>query len=101
MLIAAATGTVGGLLLGMVLWGGEEKKGNLSARISSIGDIVSQLENLSTKEANELKDQIKDILGSVEDLLGKDSAEGEKEGEVEVETDADGEKPEKKEEKDG
>ena len=93
LLIAAATGAVGGLLLGMVLWGGEEKQEKLSARISSIGDIVSQLENLNTKEANELKDQIKDILGSVEDILGKNSSEAEE--------DSDPENKKGKEEKDG
>ena len=73
VLIAAAAGAVGGLLLGMVLWGGDDRKDKLSARLSSISDIVSQLENLNTKEANDLKDQIKNILGSVEEILGKES----------------------------
>ena len=101
MLIAAATGAVGGLLLGMVLWGGEEKKGNLSARISSIGDIVGQLENLNTNEANELRDQIKDILGSVEDILGRGSSESDVDEDGDANGDKDTKKPEGKEEKDG
>lgn len=73
LLIASALGTVSGLLLGMFLWGGEEKKGRLSKHLSSLSDIVKELEDIDSKEAKDLKDQVKNILGSVEKIIdGKD-----------------------------
>ena len=73
LLVAAALGTVSGLLLGMFLWGGEERKGKLSKHLSSLSDIVRELEELDTQEAKDLKEQVKNILGSVEKIIdGKD-----------------------------
>jgi hypothetical protein len=73
LLVAAAIGTIGGLLIGMILWGGEEKKVKLSKHISSLSEIIKELEDLDTKEAKDLKDKVKNILGNVEDILdGKD-----------------------------
>ena len=51
LLVAAAMGTVSGLLLGMLIWGGEEKKGKLSKHLSSLSDIVRELEELDSIRA--------------------------------------------------
>jgi hypothetical protein len=73
LLVAGALGTVSGLLLGMVLWGGEEKKGRISRQLSSLSDIMKELEDMDTKEARDLRDKVRNILGSVEEILdGKD-----------------------------
>lgn len=69
LLVAAAMGTVSGLLLGMLIWGGEEKKGKLSKHLSSLSDIVRELEELDSEEAKELKEKVRNILGSVEEIL--------------------------------
>ena len=73
LLVAAAIGTVGGLLLGMILWGGENKKVKLSKHLSSLSEIIKELEELDSKEAKDLKDKVRNILGNVEEILdGKD-----------------------------
>lgn len=69
LLVAAAMGTVSGLLLGMLIWGGDEKKGKLSKHLSSLSDIVRELEELDSEEAKELKEKVRNILGSVEEIL--------------------------------
>ena len=73
LLVAAGLGAISGLLLGMFIWGGDEKKGKLSKHLSSLSDIVKELEDLDTEEARDLKDKVKNILGNVEEILdGKD-----------------------------
>ena len=71
-MVSAALGAVSGLLLGMYLFGEEERKGKLSKHLSSLSDLVKELEELKSDEAKELKDQIKNILGSIEKLLEKE-----------------------------
>jgi hypothetical protein len=57
----------------MFIWGGDEKKGKLSKHLTSLSDIVKELEELDTKEAKDLKDKVRNILGGVEEILeGKD-----------------------------
>ena len=46
LMVAAALGSVGGLLLGLYLWGPEEKRGKLSKHLSTLSDIVKQLEEV-------------------------------------------------------
>ena len=77
LLLTAALGAISGLMLGMLIWGGEEKKGKLSKHLSSLSDIVRELEELDSKEAKDLKDKVKNILGSVEEILkGEDGKDG-------------------------
>ena len=71
LLVSAALGAVSGLLLGMYLFGEEEKKGKLSKHLSSLSELVKELEELKSDEANELKDKIKSILSSIEKLMDK------------------------------
>ena len=73
LLVVAGLGTISGLLLGLFIFGGEDKKGKLSKHLSSLSDIVKELEDLDTQEAKDLKDKVKTILGNVEEILdGKD-----------------------------
>ncbi len=69
LLVVAGLGTISGLLLGMFVFGGENKKGKLSKHLSSLSDIVKELEDLDTHEARDLKDKVKNILGNVEEIL--------------------------------
>ncbi len=69
ILVAAALGATSGLLLGMYLFSEEEKKGKLSGHLSNLSDLVKELEELKTDEAKELKDKVKSILNSVQELL--------------------------------
>lgn len=57
----------------MFLWGRKESKGKLSQHLSSLSDIMKELEDMDTKEARDLRDKVRNILGSVEEILdGKD-----------------------------
>ena len=69
LLVAAALGATSGLLLGMYLFSEEEKKGKLSSHLESLSSLVKELEELKTDEAKELKDKVKNILNSVQELL--------------------------------
>ena len=66
LMVAAALGAVGGLLLGLYLWGPEEKKGKLSKHLETLSKIVEELEQVDQKEAKDLKERISKIIRSVE-----------------------------------
>jgi hypothetical protein len=69
LLVAAALGATSGLLLGMYLFGEEEKKGKLSGHLTHLSDLVKELEELKSEEAKDLTDKVKSILNSVQELL--------------------------------
>jgi hypothetical protein len=69
ILVAAALGATSGLLLGMYLFGEEEKKGKLSGHLSNLSELVKELEELKTEEARDLKEKVKSVLSSVQELL--------------------------------
>jgi hypothetical protein len=69
ILVATALGATAGLLLGMYLFSEEEKKGKLSQHLESLSDLAKKLEDLKTDEAKELKDKVKNIMKSVQELL--------------------------------
>jgi glucose-6-phosphate-specific signal transduction histidine kinase len=69
LLVAASLAATTGLLLGMYLFSADEKKGKLSKHLSSLSDLAKELEELKTEEAKELKDKVKSILNSVQELL--------------------------------
>ncbi len=71
LLVAAAMGATSGLLLGMYLFSDVEKKAKLSKHLSGLSDLVKELEELKTEEAKELKDKVKSILNSVQELLDR------------------------------
>jgi hypothetical protein len=69
ILVAAALGASAGLLLGMYLFSEDEKKGKLSRHLEYLNNLVKELEDLKTDEAKELKDKVKNVLNSVQELL--------------------------------
>ena len=69
LLVAAALGATTGLLLGMYLFSEQERKGRLSRHLAGLSDLLKELEEIRTEEADELKDKVKSILSSVQDLL--------------------------------
>jgi hypothetical protein len=71
ILVSAALGATAGLLLGMYLFSEDEKKGRLSRHLESLGALVKELEALNTDEAKDLKDKVKKILISVQELLDR------------------------------
>lgn len=66
LMVAAALGSVGGLLLGLYLWGPEEKKGKLSRHLSTLSSIVKELEEVKSEETKDLIDKISKLIKSVE-----------------------------------
>ena len=66
LMVAAALGSVGGLLLGLYLWGPEEKKGKLSKHLSTLSSIVKELEEVKSEETKDLVDKISKLIKSVE-----------------------------------
>ncbi len=66
LMVAAALGTVGGLLLGLYLWGPEEKKGQLSRHLSTLSSVVKELEEVKSEETKDLVDKISKLIKSVE-----------------------------------
>jgi hypothetical protein len=71
ILVAAALGATGGLLLGIYLFSEDEKKGKLSKHLESLSSLVKELEDLKTDEAKDLVDKAKNVLNSVQELLDK------------------------------
>jgi len=74
LIIAAALGAMGGLILGFYLWGWDEKKGKLSKHLSTLSKILKELEEVDTKEAKTVKEKISKLLKSVE--KGIENADG-------------------------
>lgn len=74
LVIATAFGAVGGLLMGLYLWGSEENKGKLSKHLSGLSSIIKELENVDIKDAVNVKDKISKLLKSVE--KGMENADG-------------------------
>lgn len=72
LLIAAAMGAMGGILLGRYLWGPEERKGKLSDHLKKLGDIVKDLEEIETDEAQDLKAKISKLITGVEQEINSD-----------------------------
>jgi hypothetical protein len=71
LIVATALGATAGLLLGMYLFSEEEKKGKLSRHLESLSELLKELEEIKTDEAGELKDKVKSILNSVQELLNQ------------------------------
>jgi len=74
LMVAAALGSVGGLLLGLYLWGPEERRGKLSKHLATLSEIVKDLEDVDTEEVKSVKDKISKVIKSVE--KGMESSDG-------------------------
>ena len=63
---AVALGAIGGILLGRYIWGTETPKVALSDHLSTLSDILQQIEGIKTVEAEDLKERIHNILNTIE-----------------------------------
>jgi hypothetical protein len=67
IIAAVAFGAIGGLVLGNYLWGDQNRERKLSSRhISVLSDVLEQIEDIDTSEADDLKKRIKNIISTIE-----------------------------------
>lgn len=70
LLAAGAIGAIGGLLLGEYLRGKEENHRPLSKHLATLSEVLEQIEGIDTKEAEDLKERIHNILTVIESNYG-------------------------------
>ncbi len=70
IIAAVAIGTIGGLLLGNYIWGKDGGEKPLSKHLAALSEILEQIEGIDTKEAEDLKKRIKNILTTIESNYG-------------------------------
>ena len=63
---AVALGAIGGILLGRYLWSEDSGKQTLSTHLSTLSDVLKQIEGIETEEADTLKMRINNILDTIE-----------------------------------
>jgi len=63
---AVAVGAIGGLLLGSYLWGSKADHSALSNHLSTLSQILKEIEGIDTAEAEDLKKRIINILNTIE-----------------------------------
>lgn len=63
---AVAAGAIGGLLLGSYIWGNRTHDTSLSNHLSSLSNILKEIEEMKTGDAENLKERINDILNAIE-----------------------------------
>lgn len=66
LIAAVALGAIAGLLLGGFLWGGKREGEPFSKHVSTLGNILKQLEDIKSEEADNLKERINNILSTIE-----------------------------------
>jgi len=70
IIAAVAIGAIGGLLLGNYLWGKEGSEKLLSKHLATLSDVLEQIEGIDTKEAEDLKERIHNIIKTIESNYG-------------------------------
>ena len=63
---AVAVGAIGGLLLGSYIWGNSKHNNALSNHLSTLSNILKEIEEMNTDESKDLKERINDILNTIE-----------------------------------
>ena len=66
LIVAVAAGAIGGLLLGSYIWGDRTDKSALSNHLSTLSNILKDIEEMKTGDAEDLKERINNILNSIE-----------------------------------
>jgi len=61
---AVAVGAIGGLLLGSYIWGTHNNA--LSNHLSTLSNILKEIEEMKTDESEDLKERINNILNTIE-----------------------------------
>jgi hypothetical protein len=70
LLAAVAIGAIGGLLLGNYIWGKDGAHRPISKHLSTLSEILEQIEGIDTEEAEDLKERIHHILNTIESSYG-------------------------------
>ena len=70
IIAAAATGAIGGLILGHYLWGTQNSDRNLSKHLATLSKVLEEIEGINTEEAENLKERIQNILHTIESNYG-------------------------------
>ena len=70
IIAAVAIGAIGGLLLGNYIWGKDGSEKPLSKHLAALSEILEQIEGIDTKEAEDLKKRIQNILTTIESNYG-------------------------------
>ncbi len=70
IIAAVAIGAIAGLLLGKYVWGSEGIEKPLSKHLAILSEVLEQIEGMDTKEADDLKERIQNIVKSIESTYG-------------------------------
>ena len=70
IIAAVAIGAIGGLLLGNYIWDKENSGKPLSKHLTTLSEVLEQIEGIDTKEAEDLKKRIHNILTTIESNYG-------------------------------
>lgn len=70
LIVAGAIGAIGGLLLSEYLRGKDESHRPLSKHLSTLSEVLEQLEGIDTKEVKDLKERIHNIIKTIEENYG-------------------------------
>lgn len=70
ILSALAFGAIGGLMLGNYIWGSRGKQQSLSKHLTTLTQVIEQIENINTEESEKLKERIEKILTLIESSYG-------------------------------
>ena len=68
---AVAAGAIGGLLLGSYIWGNRRPNSTLSNHLSTLSNILKEIEEMKTDETEDLKERINDILSAIKSAYVK------------------------------
>jgi len=70
LIAVAAMGAIGGLIIGSYIWGGDKDTKHLSKHLSTLSEVLEQIEGIDTKEAKDLKERIFNIIRTIETNYG-------------------------------
>ena len=65
-----AIGAIGGLLLGKYVFGKDNSEKPLSKHLSTLSEVLEQIEGLDTEDAKDIRERIQNILNSIESTYG-------------------------------
>lgn len=70
VIAATAAGVMAGILLGNYIWAKDGAHSPLSKHLSTLSNILEQIEGIDTEEAEDLKERINNILTTIESSYG-------------------------------
>jgi uncharacterized protein YoxC len=70
LIFAVALGAIGGLILGNYIWGSGKADKTMSKHVSTLSQVLKQIEGIDTEEGQDLKERIHVILNIIESSYG-------------------------------